>query len=442
MIFFLILFIAVFLYLIGKYFSSLLLFFFFLSNGFQIIPLDLFQTPIDINKPIDFALLYVLILFPYAIFKVPKTVLKGRIAKSIFLFLGFVLVCVFVNGFLWDISWDEIIRTSRYFFIILSYFLFVKLPVHTINKIFRVLFVIILMQSVLFILQILLGRVLLTGYIGELVYMEEIGFKRFRNLIPLLPYFVFYALFKNPYKRAKKSISICLTILGLLLSMFRGMVISLSLTALFGSYLYSGRKGIVKTIVIALICLMPFTGILLARFETSNTINDVKLVLSGSDVYKNYSVSDNATRDATLLFRFAHFHERLLYVLEKPSSMLFGVGLMTEDSQTTQKLNFQIGLKNNYGITQLDTGDIAWSSLIVRFGIVGTIVYLIFFYALLSFFWKRRKTKEYLHSLLYLFYLLLTSIITTDLVNVWIFAPMIFLNIIQAENNKFQDISH
>jgi heme A synthase len=84
-------------------------------------------------------------------------------------------------------------------------------------------------------------------------------------------------------------------------------------------------------------------------------------------------------------------------------------------------------------VIQLETSDISWSVLIVRFGIVGTIIYLIFFFTLVSFFWKRRKIRPYMPPLLYLLFILVTSVTYFGFSAVWTFAPIVFLNIIQEK---------
>jgi hypothetical protein len=434
MIFFLLLLIAIYLYFKEKYVASVWLLFFFLTNGFQIVPLEFFQTPVGISKSMDFALIYVVILSLYEIFKFPKILFKNKITKAIFLFLGFIVISIFVSRFLRNTPWIEIIRTSRFFFIILAYFLFIKLPVQKIDKIFRILFIIVFFQSVLFVLQVLLDEVILTGYIGG-SDMEGISFKRYYNAPYLLPYFVFYALFKNPYKGNKKYFSIGIAVLTAILPMHRGWIITLSLISLLGAYFCYGYKGIAKYLFIGLLCFVPLSGIILPRFEGGKTVSDVNLVLSGA--YKNYY----AIEDATLLFRVAHFYERLQYVIDEPVSFLFGVGYMTEDSPFIYRtLDFQVGAMTDDGVVQLDTADISWSLLITRFGVVGTTIYLIFFFVLVSFFWKRRKIRPYTPPLIYLLYLFVISVNNVEFFNAYIFAPIVFLNVIQAKKIESQRI--
>lgn len=61
---------------------------------------------------------------------------------------------------------------------------------------------------------------------------------------------------------------------------------------------------------------------------------------------------------------------------------IFGLGFMAEGSKyTDNNFNFIIGLsdKTTDEIIQVDTSDIAWSLLILRYGILGTLMLLILY---------------------------------------------------------------
>lgn len=77
-------------------------------------------------------------------------------------------------------------------------------------------------------------------------------------------------------------------------------------------------------------------------------------------------------------YRIAHAYERLLYVFNGGFYEWFhGVGFIHESHYN--KNTFMVGLTDDYGnVTQLDTGDIAWSLMFVRFGIIGTCIFISF----------------------------------------------------------------
>ena len=57
--------------------------------------------------------------------------------------------------------------------------------------------------------------------------------------------------------------------------------------------------------------------------------------------------------------------------------------------------DFIVGLENEDTgfVNQVDTSDIAWSLFVIRFGIIGTILYLIYYFTLVNFFNKEYKSE-------------------------------------------------
>jgi hypothetical protein len=98
-----------------------------------------------------------------------------------------------------------------------------------------------------------------------------------------------------------------------------------------------------------------------------------KTLAPGSTIAnRNYDMND------TFSYRIAHLAERVSYVLADPNRLLFGVGMLTEDAKQTSKLSFEAGLFNQHTgqLSQVDTGDIAWSLLILYMGIVGVFFFI------------------------------------------------------------------
>jgi hypothetical protein len=96
-----------------------------------------------------------------------------------------------------------------------------------------------------------------------------------------------------------------------------------------------------------------------------------------------------------LLFRADNFFERYLETTETAVGTLFGLGFMSENTHYTENhFNFIIGLEDNEtgATTQLDTSDIAWSIFIIRYGIVGTLIYLALYAYVGVRYWRRRGT--------------------------------------------------
>lgn len=91
---------------------------------------------------------------------------------------------------------------------------------------------------------------------------------------------------------------------------------------------------------------------------------------------------ENATVEGNFSFRVLLLAERMQYINTKTQYVIFGIGSVQE-SDLKQKL-FRIGLRKRRGrsggVTQIDTGDIAWAVLFLRFGYVGTAIYVFFIF--------------------------------------------------------------
>lgn len=435
-----ILLLGIFLFLKGKRISSVVIFFFFLSDGFQLIPLKLFNTHLGFDKPVDFCFIYTVTLFVFGFLKyenfIPK---RDIIGKSIFIFLSAICVIMGVNYFCFHVPLKEIIQTGRFFFVLLAYFLFIRLSKDEIEKIHRILFPIVVFQCLLFILQVVISKPILTGYYGG-SYMG-LPFLRFYN-VPLLIYFyVYYGMFQNPYSGGKKIASIIILSITLVLPMHRGWIVAFLISIALVSYFRGGFKEIAKYLVIASIGLLPVMGLIMTRFGKGDTGGDLNNVVTG--MFVDYvQDNDNNFEDGTFLFRIAETYERLLYCLETPLHTAFGVGFMVEGSPyTISTLDFKIGLLGeDHFVMQVDTSDIAWCNFVVRFGIVGTIAFFIMLVMMLVYFFRNKSSKDSVPALMFLLLFLLTSVNSSQLYYVWMYS-IVFLSVASIRiSNESADI--
>ena len=69
-------------------------------------------------------------------------------------------------------------------------------------------------------------------------------------------------------------------------------------------------------------------------------------------------------------------------------------------------------------VDQVDTADIAWSLFVIRLGIIGTLLYLIYYFTLMKFFNKRYNiaiAKSTFSAMCLIFILTFTSVIILDM---------------------------
>ncbi|MFR9166030.1 MAG: hypothetical protein ACLVKO_07380 [Dysgonomonas sp.] len=425
MLFIPLLIIGIALYFTDKRVLSVLIFFFFLTDGFQLFPLALFDTGLIVSKPLDFALLYILIIFCIGVFFYkdffPKP--KDKLLIGICIFLLFVLISIGINKYIYHVAWGEIFRTSRNYLFVLVYFIFRRLTKDDVLKILNVLFYITLFLCTIYIIQSIVGRPLLTGASGNGSFGK---INRYYNIPKLYYFFIFYVFFSGLVKKKYKAFSMTIFILVTIVSLHRNLLIAVLVLSFWGIYIQKGGlKGVFKYLLIGCICMLPVINILTDRFS-NKTSDDISNVMEGA--FKEAERGD-VILDGTFMFRMALFYERFEYVVEHPLNILFGVGFMAEDSPMTYNMfDFKIGLLNNENeVVQLDTSDIAWINFMLRLGLLGTVLYLYLYYVLAAYSYKHRKDSLMLISLLYIFLLLITSVASSILYYTEMIVPCIMV---------------
>lgn len=381
------------LYMSGKKELSILIFFFFLFDNFQLIPDDLVGI-----KSQDFAIVYIGILFIWGCMRYDNFIPKNGITLTIVLWLGFIVFEQFLSHFYYHITWSEIIRTSRHHLLILSYFIFRRLNRVEIDRILNILFVILLFQCCLYIIQVFTGFDLLTG--ADFNFPLG-GLYRCYNIPFMVYFYAYYGIFCNPLKKWWKYVSMFLPIMALLLSMSRSLIFIFIAILCIG---YLWKKNVfdsLRNIIIAgvtVLLLLTVSG----YYINERTIEDMNKVATG-DFLEVENIQESP--ESTFLYRMGHFYERYLVVVEKTMSTVWGLGFMTDDSNyTDNRFNFILGLDNPQkgGVYQLDTPDIAWSNFIVRYGVIGTIFFLICYIYINIYYIKRKKNPLRLPIILYL----------------------------------------
>jgi len=425
---------SIFLFFNKNRLISVLIFFFFLTNGFQLVPEEWFGFGSIIAKSIDYAILYVIFFFVFFILSENTIYYDIGFVKWIYLFLSFLIILFFINRYIYDVPWNEIFRTGRFYFLLLGFVVFLHLKKHEVNDLIISLFKITLFLSILFILQVALNKQILNGfYGGTMISIGELSIPRCYNYPFLLSFFLFFSFFSNPFSGIYKLASQFITVITLILPMHRSLI-GTSLMIVVLGILMKNRISIksISLIIWFAIALSPLTYFLHDRFS-ENTSQDLQSIYNGEFIQQESDFGES-----TMLFRFAHFYERLAYISNEPLYTIFGLGLMTEDSDITYNtLDFHIGLseENSSDVIQLETADFSWSILILRFGFLGTLIYLLMYFALMRI--SLMYSTENQIGFLALLSTFLISFASWSLVNmVFIMVPLLDLCLRYGENQQ------
>ena len=395
--------VAVVLYILEYKISAFVLFFFFLTSGFNLIPEEYMDIGI-ISKGGDFAFFILLGIVVIDSLCRKKYLKVDDFVKYLIVFGSFLAVCMIYSKWVIGLGWSEILRTCRYQFFWIAYFVFRSMEKKQLETILKILYTVVVIISIFYLLQIVFNTPILNEAGKNYFRMGNLRIPRFYNQPDMLQFFVLIAIYRNPYKNVLKWITTCILVLALVGAFHR------SLTGLFVLILLLGyivrlsqtRRIVFMSILgFIVICGISIAG---AKLMQSRTYTDLQSISQGNFTAVEEEIDIEALHQSTFTFRLALLYERTKYVSERPVAMVLGAGLIPEDSELIDKMfNFQIGLPDELTgkATQIESGDISYSSLILRLGFIGTALYLMLWIYLTVFFYKNRENNLGLVSFLY-----------------------------------------
>jgi hypothetical protein len=428
---------AIILYIREYKILALILLFFLLTSGFNLIPEEVFDIGF-ISKGSDYAFLILFGIVIIDILCIKKYLQPDDFSKYLLIFALFVLACVLYNRFAIHLEWSEIIRNTRYLFFWMAYFVFRNMERIQLERVLKYLFLVTVFLSVLFLLQQVVKENILLEKATMSMQLLGIDVIRFYNQPDMLHFFTFMAVYLNPYKGIKKHITTLLLVTALFGAFHRSLIGFFILAVAIGYILRLSRLQRIKIMTVSSILLLFVIVFVGSKFVKSKTYVDLQLVASGD--FANVGGLSDIGEGASFTFRLAHLFERNQYLWEHPVSMIFGAGLFSEESKNLDKFfDFKIGLIEELtgGIAQMNTPDISYSTLFLRFGYVGTFLNLLLFIYLMIFFYKKRENKYGLFSFLYLILTFGISFFSANLVSpVTFLLPLISYQIIQKTESE------
>lgn len=211
------------------------------------------------------------------------------------------------------------------------------------------------------------------------VFLSKRGIAYKRGAIPTT-YCIFYIflLLADYYKGLSpklKYLFVGLLFLSIVASMIRSQLFSVLLGIFFVLYITRKiRLGNLGTILIG--------TVLMAGVVLSDSGLRERVLLGWKEVH-SLSSSSPKKEKGNMSFRLDLLKERCDYVTVRCDRALLGIGSIREKEFPT---TFKVGLYNaRMGRpTQLDTSDIAWALLVLRLGILGTLILMVIWIKMIS----------------------------------------------------------
>lgn len=379
----------------GRYAWPLFILTFFASNAFII----------NIGEPVikytDFGLL---LLFGCCVL--------GRLRDSSFfkikkdsgakIALFFVLFFIFelIYSYLFKIDTiGNILSVVRMYLYALTYFVFRKAPTKDLKKGIILIFKAVVLASSLFVIQYITHLPLTASYISETNLQE--GNYRMQSTPPFTSLILLSLLFYVKKVHWRWGIMALIFVL-MLISQNRTPLIALFLE--IGMFvLFAKRVKHKFSVLMVALCAFPFLNSLLeSRSSDENSVLDISVLSYLGD--GNYV---GLARQNSFMFRIALIAERADYLLKKPNLLLQGVGAMHEDT-AQKKFDFLVGtggydeVKHCDVKSQLDSIDVVWGPLLIRYGFLGLALHLfVVIWMIISFYKKRSNPIMMLGFLTY-----------------------------------------
>jgi len=308
---------------------------------------------------------------------------NDMIGAVIIAIVGYVLLN-FLGTVLFHIdSFSNALKVARPFFAFLIYFYFRSFKLRDFSRFLYLILIASLIQGFFYYLQ-LFGINVLVGRVDEAKRVGEIT--RYANYPSMASFFVYYFVLKAHVTIFKRIFFVLFFGSMLILGQMRGAIISMGFV--FALFFLLKRK--MKYVGYILVGVIVYQFAIAPMFEyrtrnsSSSTIADiVSVVKNPMSVYKNYMLQK---QEGSFSFRIAMLSERVAYLFDNPQYLPFGVGCIHEESPANT-FHFYLGTHDEmykYGYVMLSSADIAWLGILMRFGLIGILLFIFLFY-----FWIR-----------------------------------------------------
>ena len=343
---------------------------------------------------------------------------KGESKWQMVAFLLVMALYIFVDIYFTGTSTNDVFRVTRTWLLLLFAFAIPYFDRNDIEDAMKWLYYLTMIHLVVFAFQPVLGYNL-----GGLVSSYG-GIMRYYNL-PFFWLFAFwYTYFKINVGNKAKALIMTFFIVCLLISITRSILFSIFACMLFAFLLFEKRaNSLWKSLLFAAVGVAVLLLIPNVRVRVLEGVDEISIIGDIDSIFATLKESP----DMNFIFRVAHLVERFLFVLEDAKKTIFGLGFISEDSLSYDY--FLIGLRDDSGhIVQLDTADNSWSNLLIRFGIVGTVLFVLWlFYSFIKPFLRAKTTTWGRVGLMYIVSSLLLSTSSSNLYMPIMYIPLIFI---------------
>lgn len=420
---------ALYSYYTKKYTIALVLFIFFCYRFLRLIPAYLMKF----DGP-DYAVAFMIFAFLFGTHTIYMDKEDVKLRRYIVLMCMFLIVSFGYSVVRYGLSPSNVFMASRMSFVLPSYFLMKCLRKEWIEKALTILYIITIIHGILYVVQCVTG----IPVMGQTAKFDNVtGSFRFLNFPPLSDFFLMVSvlspdLIKLPIRLEKYKKYYPLVFMAATICTFgRLKIIVTSVVLLYGLWLKGKNSLIIKVVFLVIVLAIPFSGSLTSRMDNNGeTKSDINVILNGG-IQKMASTGVN--KGGTFTYRTAMLYERIERLSEQDIlDQVFGFGMEYDKDNKSSIVNFKVG-------NALYTPDISYPVLIVKYGFLGTLIYLMIWIRM-AIVCKKHKDENDLALCSYLFIIsILFNDFSTSQITFfsWVMFPLLMTVYIQ--NCKLND---
>lgn len=380
------------LFIQKRYYYSLLILFFLLTNGFQIFPIQWIAAGFSLDKGSDYATMIIVAITFLNFSTLIKVRKRVEIFKWVFLFLFFLIIDALYSILVLKYNSVDVIQVLRQYMSLLSFVVFFSVPKDDLIKVLKAIAIITVAQSALFLTQIALHKTLISSAYGSGKVIESMventSFVRYYNLPGYLIMAMFYFLFTYKFESSVwRIVTLGILAMTIVAPLHRSFILTIvAVTSLFILLRQSFNKKVIYFAIGGItMYFLSFIDIIRTRIDTA--FADLQGIYNTSDI----NALDITTN--TLAFRLLAVTERFDYMMAKSLGWLFGIGLLSDHAPQVRNLPFIIGVYTSTDgkevIGAIDTSDLCWSPLLLQTGVVGTVLYILMLAMIVAYFYKK-----------------------------------------------------
>ncbi len=388
---------SIFLYFKKKYLPFLLC---YIALMTELLMLDTIGSSI---RGSDLCFFINIILLPIALSRRGKEIIKDtKINNIIKLFIGLIIFELLLTYLTGADSMVYALKVVRIPLMFIAYYPFSTIPLYIYKRFIKIMLFITIIQGILFLLQFV-GINLLAGRFDN----EAFAFSFALNVPTFLYFFILFSLDADYVKKYKYPL-LAFFLIILLLTFVRATIIATLASIILYIITVSGLKRSMSIIVVMLIISPVVFNVLEKKSAVSgssmSTKEEITLLFSGADNLRRIGNEGGSS-----IFRFAMLIERFDYIITNPQYLLFGVGAIHEDSPNCyNRFDFALGTRNEgrmFGKCLIESGDITWVPVTLRYGIVGIIIHLAVLIMIGKLSRKRNDVLKILFPLMILYFM-------------------------------------